>query len=278
MTTFQSIIVSIVHAFSQFLPVGNDAHFFVFQEFLGWPSPEGALLAALSMGSTLALLIYFRHEWLGILGACLQVLFLQRKPHSLDERIPLLILVSTLPLVGLTFYTKEIFEQYEFNALFYVMTLILFTVPLIVADRRNRRNKHYYDWNFLDALLVGIAQCTSLIPGAGRQIGMLTGALLRNFDREAACKYVMMSLLPLVAYPAIQEFSGIDFAAKEASLNQGQAMTWISFWVSLIVTFFTGLIAIGGFMKNVPKKGFGGFITYRVVLAIGIGAGYFFIG
>jgi undecaprenyl pyrophosphate phosphatase UppP len=39
--------------------------------------------------------------------------------------------------------------------------------------------------------------------------------------------------------------------------------------VAFLVTLFSGLLAIGGFMKHVQRKGFGGYIAYRCVLAIG---------
>jgi undecaprenyl pyrophosphate phosphatase UppP len=44
-------------------------------------------------------------------------------------------------------------------------------------------------------------------------------------------------------------------------------LSWLSFGVGIVVTLFTGLLVIGGLMKQVQKKGFGQYIIYRWLVA-----------
>src|SRR4051812_7555339 len=117
MTTFQAILYAIIHGFSDFLPVSATAHHKLVAYLVGWPEPAGPMIGALSLGSLLALLVYFRHDWASMISCFLQVILFRKKPMTLDERLPLFLTLSTLPAVAGWYYFGDSVEQMAWTPL-----------------------------------------------------------------------------------------------------------------------------------------------------------------
>src|SRR3712207_5657449 len=98
MTTFQAAIYALVFGMTQFLPVSTQAHQVFIPVVLGWQQPEGVFDGALSLGALIALLIYFRHDWASMISCFLQVILFRKRPMTLDERLPLFLGVTALPV------------------------------------------------------------------------------------------------------------------------------------------------------------------------------------
>src|ERR1044071_5622014 len=95
MTIFQAIIFGTVQGLTEFLPVSSTAHLILLPWFLGWPDPGLAFDVALHLGTLVALLIYFRADWLTLVGAAFGALQGRRK--SPGARMAMLIVAATIP-------------------------------------------------------------------------------------------------------------------------------------------------------------------------------------
>jgi undecaprenyl-diphosphatase len=185
---------------------------------------------------------------------------------TLDERMPLFIVLSTLPLAGVFAYLSQSGFELPRHPLLIASMLIFFCVPLFVSERWSKRTKKMFDWNWLDALLIGIAQLGALIPGAGATVTAFSMASFRNYNREAAIKYVLMSLLP---------FLGAQVLLKQGLAGANAETSTLTLCVSFLVAFIAGLLAIGALMKNASRTGYNGFLVYRVLLAVAVIITYF---
>src|SRR6188768_4265884 len=107
MTLFQAVVHSVLHGFAEFLPISVSAHHSLLAYVLGWPAPAGAAMGAMGLGASLALLVHFRHDWASMISSFLTVLIYRKKPMTLDERLPIFILVATLPVLGAWYYLQE---------------------------------------------------------------------------------------------------------------------------------------------------------------------------
>jgi undecaprenyl-diphosphatase len=266
-TTFQAIIYGIIHGFAVFLPISASAHHALVPYLLGWPEPTGAFLAALYLGTALSVFCYFIHDWASIISSFIQVILFRKKPMTLDERLPLFLACTAIPIVIAQFYLKPFLDRVDWTPALIVGLLALGGWPLFFAERRSRKNKGMFDWNWLDALTVGITGIFIFIPGGGSPEGFIPGALLRNYNRESAAKYGFFVMFPLLATTAYVHFHDVAFHGGPAP-----DLTWLSFGAALVVSFFSGLLAIGGLMKHVQRNGFGQYVIYRTLLAIGAGA------
>jgi undecaprenyl-diphosphatase len=130
----------------------------------------------------------------------------------------------------------------------------------------SRKHKGMFDWNWLDALVSGIGQALLVIPGCGWSTGLLSAGRFRSYNREAIAKYGFFAAAPLLAASAVRHLREVNWhdAMPQADLS------WFSFIIAIIITTLAGLLAIGGFMKHIQRKGFGQYIIYRLLLAGGV--------
>jgi undecaprenyl-diphosphatase len=270
MTTFQAIVFGIIHGLTEFFPVSSSAHAILVPYVLNWPEPTEALSGALALGALLALLIHFRHDWASIISCFLQVVIFRKKPMTLDERLPIFLAITSAPLAIVWYYFHEKLAEISWSPLTVALTLVAFGVPLWLSESMSRKNKNMFDWNWLDALLVGLAQAFTVIPGCGRMAAQLPGAYSRNYSREAAVKYCFYATAPVLLATAIASLRHLDFHAGRPAPD----MTWMTFCVAALVTLFSGLLAIGGLMRHIQRKGMGQYVTYRVVVGIAVAIFY----
>ena len=71
---FQAIVMGIVQGLTEFLPVSSSGHLIIVPALLGWKDPfidSLVFSVMLHLGTLLALLVYFRAEWLRLIPAWL---------------------------------------------------------------------------------------------------------------------------------------------------------------------------------------------------------------
>jgi undecaprenyl-diphosphatase len=272
MTTFQAVIYAFFHGASEFLPISAQAHHILIAFLLGWQPPTGGLLAAFEVGSSVALFVYFRHDWASMISSLLQVIIYRKKPMTLDERIPLFIVVTSLPIVVSSFYFTHPIELMDWSPLRVALVLGATALPLWFMDYWSRKIKGLYDWNWGDAFLVGLAQATALFPGWDRLSALLLGAFLLNYKRETALKYAYFSIFPALVARAVVGLKEVDF---HASVPMPE-LSWLSFFAAMIVACFVSLLVIGGSMKQIQQKGLGQYMLYRCLLAAAVSCFYWF--
>lgn len=265
MSTFQAIIYSVVKGFSEILPVSADAHVRLLSYLAQWEMPDPFMSGITSAAVTLALLVYYRHDWASILSSGLRVLLLWKKPMTFDERMPLFLLLSTLPAAIVWTYASEFVPLFSNEPQWIALSLFLFGIPIWFSERQGKKSRNMFDWNWLDSLVIGFFQIFLFIPGAGRQAIAFSAALLRNYSRDAAAKFLLLTLVPIVAVKSYQQLHHLDWAG----VLQQSGTSVMTASVAFFVTFFSSLLAIGGFMKTIQTKGLLGFVTYRFVLASG---------
>ena len=62
MTPFQAVVLSLVQAVTEFLPISSSGHLILVPYFLGWPDQGLSFDVAAHFGTMLAVVAYFRHE------------------------------------------------------------------------------------------------------------------------------------------------------------------------------------------------------------------------
>ena len=72
MLILQAIVLGIVQGLTEFIPVSSSAHLIIVPWLFGWSDPALTSLTfdvALHMGTLLAILVYFAHDWWRLLQA-----------------------------------------------------------------------------------------------------------------------------------------------------------------------------------------------------------------
>src|SRR2546423_5339129 len=100
MSLFEAVVLGIVQGLTEFLPVSSTGHLRIVPAFVGWDDPGSAFTAVIQLGTTVAVLIYFREDLLRIAKAWLSSLRrgAAGARESADSRIGWVIVIGTIPL------------------------------------------------------------------------------------------------------------------------------------------------------------------------------------
>jgi undecaprenyl-diphosphatase len=156
----EAIILGILQGLTEFIPVSSSAHLILLPWFFGWEGMVNTLSfsVALHFGTLIALLVYFRRDWITILVTA-------RKKDGLFWHI----LLATIPAAAAGFFFNEEIGNIR-SPLLITFTLILVAIFMIITEKRRRATAGLgiESMTRRDALIIGIAQACALVPGVSR--------------------------------------------------------------------------------------------------------------
>ena len=274
MNFFQAIFLGLVQALTEYLPVSSSAHIRIIGDLMLGSDPGAAFTAIIQIGTELAVILYFRHDIIRILGAWFGSLFgkegkdfkSRMGAHNPDTQMGWFIILGTMPILIAGLLFKHAIEGSLRNLWITVTVLALFGVLLWVVDARSKQVKTMKEITWKDALIFGIGQMLALIPGVSRSGGTITFGRAMGYTREAAVRVSFLMAIPAVFGAGILEaVSAVkDVAAGDAGMFPG----WGPTIAAAIVAFVVGYVVIIGFLKLVSTFSYKAFAIYRIGLAI----------
>ena len=274
MNFFQAIFLGLVQALTEYLPVSSSAHIRIIGDLMLGSDPGAAFTAIIQIGTELAVILYFRHDIIRILGAWFGSLFgkegkdfkSRMGAHNPDTQMGWFIILGTMPILIAGLLFKHAIEGSLRNLWITVTVLALFGVLLWVVDARSKQVKTMKEMTWKDALIFGIGQMLALIPGVSRSGGTITFGRAMGYTREAAVRVSFLMAIPAVFGAGILEaVSAVkDVAAGDAGMFPG----WGPTIAAAIVAFVVGYVVIIGFLKFVSTFSYKTFAIYRIGLAI----------
>ena len=287
MNFFQAIFLGLVQALTEYLPVSSSAHIRIIGDLMIGRDPGAAFTAIIQIGTELAVILYFRHDIVRILGAWFGSLFgrdghdwrSRLGAHNRDTRMGWYIIVGTLPILVAGLLFKDAIETTLRNLWITVTVLALFGALLWVVDARAHQIRRIEDMTMRDAAIFGVGQMLALIPGVSRSGGTITFGRAMGYTREAAVRVSFLMAIPAVlgaglleAVSAVRNVgacaaSGHDMTT-EACIGAGAFPGWGPTIAAAVVSFAVGYIVIIGFLKFVSTFSYRAFAIYRIVLAV----------
>lgn len=274
MNFFQAIILGLVQALTEYLPVSSSAHIRIIGDLMIGSDPGAAFTAIIQLGTELAVILYFRHDIIRILSHWFGSLFgkdgkdwkSRLGAKDSDTQMGWFIIVGTLPILVAGLLLKDMIETSLRNLWITVTVLAVFGVLLWVFDARSKQIKTMNQMTMKDAFLFGVGQMLALIPGVSRSGGTITFGRALGYTREAAVRVSFLMAIPAVFGAGILEtVSAVkDVAAGEAGMFPG----WGPTIAAAIVAFVVGYIVIIGFLKFVSTFSYKAFAIYRIGLAV----------
>lgn len=249
-----AILLGVIQGITEFFPVSSSGHLIVASQWLaGKPIPL-ALSVAMHAGTLLAILIYFRQDWLNISRS----LFSKPKNTGFLAHNHLLglLIVGSFPvgIIGILF--RHEIEDHLHTPEVVAGMLLLGGLLLIASNRVSEAIDDVQRLSHRQALFIGICQVFALIPGFSRSGATIIGARTLQLSIPAACRFSFLLGCPPMVAAVILHIP--DFMASWQSPE---------FLVGTSVSFITGLATIHYLLKLASKRSFLVFGVYRFILA-----------
>ncbi|MDR0446013.1 MAG: undecaprenyl-diphosphate phosphatase [Oscillospiraceae bacterium] len=258
----KALIIGVVEGITEWLPVSSTGHMILLDEFLQLGVSDEFLelfLVVVQLSAALAVAVtYFKRLFP----------FYPRMDRNERRGVWTLwgkIVVSTIPaaVIGLLFDDK--IDALFFNWQTVSAALIFYGILFIVIEKRGRgepKTTETMSLTYKTALLIGLFQLLSLIPGTSRSGAIIIGAMLLGVSRAAAAEYAFFLALPVMLGAGALKLLKFGFSFTGAELAVLLAGTAAAFLVSLAAVRF-----LVGFVK---KHSFIGFGWYRIALGAAV--------
>src|SRR3954449_9052317 len=135
MSLLESIVLGVVQGLTEFLPISSTGHLRIVPALVGWEDPGAAFTAVIQMGTTIAVLLYFRRDLWRIAVAWLDSLRQRGARRDLDARLGWYIVLGTIPIGVFGFIFKDQIETGGRNLYLIGSALIVFGLVMFVGDR-----------------------------------------------------------------------------------------------------------------------------------------------
>lgn len=257
MTVFQALVLGVLQGLAEFLPISSSAHLTLAPWLFHWRDPGLAFDVALHFGTLIAVLWYFRHQWITLIGAVASIVA-HRRVETEQERRAVYLIIATIPgaIAGLALekYAESVFRDPKLVA----TVLIIMGVVLWWTDKRSAQDRPLQSITWVDALLIGLAQMFAIIPGVSRSGSTITAGRALRLTREGAAIFSFLMSMPIIAaasllkLPHVLKTEGID-----AQLVVGVLASALSGW-----------LAISVLLRFVVRRSYGIFAIYRVVVGL----------
>ena len=284
MNFIQAIILGLVQALTEYLPVSSSAHIRIIGDLMIGSDPGAAFTAIIQIGTELAVILYYRKDIIRILGNWFGSLF-GREGKDLRSRLGAhnrstqegwFIIIGTMPILIAGLLFKDMIETSLRNLWITVTVLTVFGILLWIFDAKAPQRKTMAKMTWKDALIFGIGQMLALIPGVSRSGGTITFGRAMGYTREAAVRVAFLMAIPAVfgagileTVSAIKDFSACSASgAADACAAIGAFPGWGATIAATVVAFFVGYIVIIGFLKFVSTFSYKAFAIYRIGLAV----------
>lgn len=259
MTLSQAIILGLVQGFAELLPISSSAHLALAPYFLNFRDPGLAFDVALHLGTLVALVWYFRREWIDMISGALRMLR-TRKVESMHDRHVLYLIVATIPAgIGgllLNDYAETTFRSPALIA----TTLAVMGVVLWAVDKWSTRTRTIDDVTMRDAFIVGCAQVLALIPGVSRSGSTITAGRALHLDRPSAARFSFLMSMPIT-------LAAVILKMPEAIRTEGVSLPLVA---GVIAAAVSSWLAITVLLRFVSKHSFGVFAAYRLLLSAAV--------
>jgi undecaprenyl-diphosphatase len=275
---YQVVVLAIVQGLAEFIPVSSSGHLIIVRRLLGWnelsPAHELTFDVALHFGTLLSVLFYFRRTWFQIIRAALGgkvVRFSEADgddqnltaDEQREERLLLWFLaIATMPGAIAGKLLEHSAEDYFREHIFLIAgALIVVALLMWWGEKVSQFTKPLTRITFSDALIVGCAQATALIPGVSRSGSTITAGLFRNMTREAAVRFSFLLSTPLIAGAALLKAHEL----KKEGLPAGMHMPFL---VGVVISAVVGYAAIAWLIRYLQSNSLKVFIVYRIVVGV----------
>lgn len=240
------LILSLVQGITEFLPVSSSSHLIIISEFISFEDKGLSIDVSLHIGSFIAVITYFHKDIFNFIE---------------NKQLFLKIIFSSFPLilVGYFLIQTNLIQELRSIKIIGWMTLV-FGILLYISDKFKLEKNIDKNLNYKSAIIIGLFQILSLIPGVSRSGISITAARLLNFKRYDSAKISFLLSIPTLGAVSI-------FGIKNIILSNDLFFSTLNLF-SILLSFLISLVTIKYFLDFIKKFSLNFFVLYRISLGI----------
>ena len=264
----KAVLFGIVEGVTEWLPISSTGHLILLDEF------KSMFDVVIQLGAILAVIVLFFHKLNPFSPGKTQA------ERNQTWQLWFKVVVSILPsgIVGVLF--DDWMDAHLHNGIVVSIALIVYGIAFIVVEARNQHG-HFergrdgtthsrlaavndvYDITYQTALIIGLFQCLSLVPGTSRSGSTILGAIMIGVGRPAGAEFSFFMAIPTML--GASAIKGLKFLLSGVSATGTEIGVLV---VGCVVSFLVSLMVIRGLMQYVRNHSFSVFGVYRIVLGI----------
>ena len=239
------LILSFVQGITEFLPISSSSHLILTNEFLNFKHSNLAIDVSMHIGSFFAVITYFTKTYLILL-----------KIKSF-----LKVFIASVPVMIIGFFLAETKLIESLRSMKVIgWTTLIFGILLFLSDNFKLDKKIDTDFSYKSAIIIGIYQIFSLIPGVSRSGITITAARFLSFDRFDSAKIAFLLSIPTLGAVSI-------YGIKNLAISEDFNFSILNI-ICILLSFLFSLITIKFFLKYIKRFSLKIFVIYRIILGV----------
>ena len=258
------IFLGVIEGITEWLPISSTGHMLLVDEFLQLSASDEfkeMFFVVIQLGAILAVvLLFWKKMWPFRLGENKRTVVVRKKVFSVWFKV----IVACVPGAIVTLLFDDFIEAHLHTPFVIAAALIVYGIAFIVVEKHNRTRKpsirKLSEIDYKTALLIGLFQVLSIIPGTSRSGATIIGALIIGVSRTAGAQFTFFLAVPVMfglSFIKLLKF-GLAFTGTELAI----------LLVGSVSAFLVSLFVIKFLMSYIKKHDFTVFGWYRIALGI----------
>ncbi len=260
------IVLALVQAFAEVLPIGSSAQIAVLNAWAGLISVgpiDAASTPALGLGVRIGLALgaaaYFWEDVGDMIGGLVRMAKGKRDPGA---RLAFQLFAATLPSIAFALAVDQVWGTAWQGPLVVAWATFVIGFLLFFFDRTCMTVKRVEHAGYSDALLLGIAQALALVPGVGRIAASAAMARMLGYERQDTARFSFLISIPVLIASCAWQIA--------QTLRAGESVPPIPTAIGFVLTFIVTLILLSMLMNWLRRRSFMPFAIYRMLIGINL--------
>lgn len=257
------IFLGIVEGITEWLPVSSTGHMLLVDAFIHTDMTQSfkdMFFVVIQLGAIIAVIVEFWSQMNPFVNVEGKGVRIKRSVFNMWVKV----VVAFLPSAVFGLFLNDFLEENFGTPLTIAIMLIVYGIAFIVIERWNKTRvpkiNTMKEITYQTALIIGMFQVLSMIPGTSRSGATIIGALLIGVSRVVAAEFTFFLAVPtMLGATAFKLLKfGLHFSLSEV----------IALIVGMVVAYVVSIFVIKFLMNYIKRRDFQIFGWYRIALGI----------
>lgn len=265
MDFIKTFILGIVEGITEWLPISSTGHMILFNSFMktGGFLTEDVFLYVIQLGAILAIVTLYFHKLNPFAPSK------TKKEKNDTWQMWFKVAVACLPAAIIGLVLNDFMDTFE-TPWVIAATLIIYGIGFLVIEKLDKKAGicEMNQMTYKTAILIGLFQVLSIIPGTSRSGATILGAMLLGCSRGVAAEFSFFLAIPVMFGVSLLKLLTNDYIMAGTE--------WGLLLLGMVVAYLVSMAAVKFLMEYVKRHDFKVFGWYRIILGI-IVIAYFLI-